>query len=589
MENMSFKKHFVLLLVLAISACTKSKPQVMNNGNNSGLYKTSDIAFIENGRLSKEDRIQAAKDLFRSMEQSYVLWPYKEELIGESPAEIRDSCIATEAALVEASYRSDFVDRMLICIGRLKDSHLTLGSIINQSEVFTLVAQVQKIGNRFYIAQNRPQLIDYWQARYDQFGDSLQDDLKIGNEVLSVNGLPIQQEVDRLKKFNSGSSIGTVELWSTWAIFRRNYSFPTENFLSLEVIAGGKKKLVSIPWYYNPNENLETDVLLGQRGLISADDIFVTLVDGEQKAYDFSSASGPSPYKPLYSSTEVLNQEVYFKDEKTKKPFVTFARLKSPQDTCYLKIHTFSIPTKNAKVYASDKSELSLTDLISKFKSQCTDNSTQIILDLRSNPGGNTNLATELASLLIDETTKVSFLESYITNKFMWPLIEGWRLDAYQDTNTTENDIIYNSFVSAIQSNAANTDWVLSELSPKPITSAKMKVLTSPDCISSCEIFTRLIRKTSRTTIIGEAQSGTGAGFLSSNTLNTTYSDRMNLFSIEIPNFLFSVTDITGLPSLPFDKRLIIENQPVQPDIPYSLTLKDITDNFADLKALLAK
>lgn len=589
MRSLNLILTFTALTIISTS-CHRKPVAQDSKLDQVGIYQTSDISLIEKGKLSREERTRATKEFFLALETNYVLWPYKEQLIEIRPETIRDECVSTEWNIEHPTYRSEFVDRLFSCIARFKDSHLTVGAKKSQSEILTFVAEIMPIDGRYYIAQNRPELIKYWEARYDQFSTTLEEDLKVGTEIVSINGIPVKQEIDRLRKYISASSDGSEQLWARWAVTRRDYSYPENNFLSVEVATKNGTKKLKLPWFYYPNSDLETDVLLGQKGFISAHDAFVTKTDNGFQVLDLAKPAGPSARFSIYSNEELEDVSNIYRDEKAKQVFLTYSRLKG-KSTCYVKIHTFDLSNAlDTKVYKSDRTNVTLGDVLNHITTSCLANSDSLQIDLRSNGGGNPYLASDIASLLLAADSNIVELFAYHASTSMWPAVSEWRTHAYEDANYNNDDVTREVYSKAFEEGALTTDWAVKKIISKELFQGEIKIITSPDCVSACDIFAMIFKNSGRATIIGQPTSGTGAGFQGSSGVSSKYTDRLNLFTVEIPNFLFNYPSLPNAgDNVKFDSSLIVENKPFAPDIPYELTLKDITENFADLKVLLNK
>lgn len=106
--------------------------------------------------------------------------------------------------------------------------------------------------------------------------------------------------------------------------------------------------------------------------------------------------------------------------------------------------------------------------------------------------------------------------------------------------------------------------------------------LVTADCISACDKMSFLLKSSKRAVIVGTHSNGTGAGYLSTDDLNTKWEDPLRVFSTTIPNYLF------GVPGESFDttvfgdnssSAMCSENKPTMADVQYSPTMIDVARN----------
>jgi len=106
--------------------------------------------------------------------------------------------------------------------------------------------------------------------------------------------------------------------------------------------------------------------------------------------------------------------------------------------------------------------------------------------------------------------------------------------------------------------------------------------LVTADCVSACDMMTGLLKSSQRALILGTHSNGTGAGYTSTETLNTQWEDRLKVISTQIPNFLFGFADENPATTI-FEEdsvlRLCSENKPTYADLEYKTSMFDITNN----------
>ena len=102
--------------------------------------------------------------------------------------------------------------------------------------------------------------------------------------------------------------------------------------------------------------------------------------------------------------------------------------------------------------------------------------------------------------------------------------------------------------------------------------------LTSPKCVSACDIMASLLSHSKRATLIGLPTNGTGAGARTLHPFNgTVWKDDHKILAIKIPNFLFGYPyKIKDSPKvLSMISQYNLENRPTKPDTLYEPTLLD--------------
>jgi hypothetical protein len=112
----------------------------------------------------------------------------------------------------------------------------------------------------------------------------------------------------------------------------------------------------------------------------------------------------------------------------------------------------------------------------------------------------------------------------------------------------------------------------------------KILTLVSPSCISACDMTASLLKKSGRSVLMGTHSNGTGAGFESSQALDSSFKDTNDELSIKIPNFMFGVPDKVldqskAVPYAQFEASYLLENRPTIADIQYALTTDDLDPN----------
>lgn len=572
-------KHLIFLTAatVALSACHKapsSSGDALPAG--IGIYEPQDVSLIEKGRLSQKERVRATTSLFQALEDNYVLWKFNLKLKKVNPSKIAQDCITSERSISGTSYRSDFLDRLKVCLGDLNDSHLNITTSMKRSLLVSPIGELIEIDGKIIIASVRRELLAHAITNNPQL-TGIEQLLVPGSELLKIDNMQAANAIHSTEKYYSSSTPEARRAEAVSGFFNRSFAFPKKKTVLLDVLSAGKRKAIEIPWYYSSAADLESDVLLGELNI------------PDRRALNISSGqSGFWMGDSIYQADELVNTERFFVDENQQEDFITFGFLKDNPQKCYMKVHTFSL--NNKKTYKTDRLPLDASMVMEQLLLRCEATGAELILDLNYNSGGDLMVASQLLGALLPETADAKVLRSFSTAQNIWDVANVYRIWTQEDETYR---LQYETLSKAILNGKPTTDWLVrsvgSEISGV-FSSGKLTVIVSPFCVSACDALVTGLKAARRGTLIGTPANGTGAGFLSVNRTSTLYIDANNLFRIDIPNQLFSVVvNDSDEPLMPFNESYIIEGKAAQPDIPYSLTLKDITDNFADLKKVLEK
>ena len=241
-----------------------------------------------------------------------------------------------------------------------------------------------------------------------------------------------------------------------------------------------------------------------------------------------------------------------------------------------MQLMTFS--TKNLKI--GDKT-FPFLDAIRAFALDAKNNDLKVILDLRTNNGGNGSYPAAVLGIFTQaDKTNIGPSFGYRVTPYIRTLEEqnGFQHMAGEDQS---EGLTYDD-VRQIIDNAIDEGKVFAPMySQYGNISADSKVggfeqdiaiLVTPYCISACDMTTALFKAAKRATIIGTTSNGTGAGYKSSAVMNTTWKDPLRVLSTNIPNFLFGRPGTNPNQSVYGDNsvdELCSENEPTIADISY--------------------
>lgn len=562
-----------------LSACQKSKESQSILPEGIRLYDPDLERLANEGRLSLDERMKSIGDLMTVLKENYVLWNLKKALIGVDGAEISSQCLANEKKFPEPSGRNEFIDRLRICVANFKDTHLRIKQRVSSPKIFSVISYAMEVQGKLYISGIREDLLAYSaelnQIERTQFDAFVQK----GTEIISIDGLSGKDSIAQLEAYISASSALAGHSEATARLFTRNFQLPKKKSLTIELRRDDKLLTINLPLFYEPTGEVESEAFLEKAG--------VDNYSKRSKGGFAPPSRGLNPESEVFDPEDLVTPVQFSAEPNSDLRFAMIGRLKANPATCLLQLTSFDVYSDEV-YYTGGSSKVSFKEIYTSFLEYCSTPNTNLLIDLWSNGGGSSRLAMRILSAILPEQANITALAAYIVSPNAWPLLSALHSEA-ADSPISEK--VFNSFKNAYIEKQAFTPWINeSQESVVPTFTGSATLLISENCVSACDRFARAFKVAQRGHIVGHLTAGTGAGFFDSEDSFLAYKDPKNLYSVMTPNRLFAIVSGKIIEeTVPFSPDLIAENKPVQPDIPYSLTLKDITDNFADLKALLAK
>ena len=550
--------------------------------------------------LDKEDRLLILNDFLNSVQLEYALLPLKKKLIGLDFEKLKADAIAAEnaandftlsalersntearerTAFLQAKSNMNFLDRMIATTAQFKDTHFGLGTKINRPFIYN--------GLRFYRIQGKVILggaeLKFLSMAMKLSGTDLSR-LSIGDEVLAIDGVSVEEKVKELKTYISGSSDEFVDSQAVRALTIRNFKYPEKNFMTVSFRQAGTFKF---PIFANSAKDSTPRVdaisYFNKVGIPSDSTTMGISFDTASKQWkdDGLKFDGYSPAKlhlNLKGLTEYLDDEkqpgmrtgYYMKDGKTYGvlQLLTFMTVNLTTGT---KVQTF-------------------TDAIRGFVSELKEAGLPLILDLRRNGGGRGNLPAQVLGVLLEEDTVIPGATSGFR---MTPYMRQIQ-DASLHQEIVAEDLTFGVTIDEMKDFMQKTIDDKKDYTPMfsneiIVTDQKVQgysnkivALVTADCVSACDKMSFLLKASKRAKIIGTHSNGTGAGFLSTSELNTQYSDPLRVLETQIPNYLFGVPGddfMTTVFENGSEEKMCSENRPTIADVIYSPTMKDVARN----------
>ncbi len=384
--------------------------------------------------------------------------------------------------------------------------------------------------------------------------------LQRGDEILMIDGKPIEEFVTDLKTYQINSSSHAQVQKAVSALTTRNYAYPETSVAQIQVKR--EREVIDLREnYYFFRDDFSDDQL---QPLVERS---ITQCYREQdqphqgRGYYFS--------RSLYSTSWTA-----FSDSSRVKEIASFSKGVEglPINSCYLKIKDFN---HNQVFLNSSGEETDLWDQIEVDIDQCKYEQKKLILDIRSNVGGayqrlsrllnvlvpaHLNNGSEYRSLRVQHSFAGEFsceLES-ITENF-----EGLNLETFSSSLCRTLDI--------------EPMWLEGY-------AQEILVLTSPFCKSSCDLLTRTLKNLPNTTLLGTPTEGAfnGVSFYQRQGLDTLpYSSFVSLYFDDVTTMVHEDFN-------PIDSSLYcnsenrqcfrpLEGEAVTPHIIYEPSLEDLT------------
>ena len=598
------KKSMLLTLALStlLSAHSANAGFFSNPLKNINLKGTRDVyAGLDFHYLDLDDRLLIVNDFLKTVELEYALLPLKAKLIGLDFNKLKADAIAsenaTESVLISAADRSnpdirqkisflqaksnmEFLDRMQALVAQFKDTHFSIQEKIPRPFVYTGV-RFFRIGGKIIVGSIEKKFM----AMASKLSGADFSLLAYGDEVLTINGKPVEDQVNMLKKYISGSSDEFIDYQAVRELTIRNHNYDLSNTITLGFKSGTVLKL---PLFANKplasTPRLDAISFFNKLGIPSDSSTIGMSFDKSSKQW-VDGAIAFEGYSPIKLHLNLMGLKEFLGDDGTPA-LRTGYYINKGKSYGVLQILTFM--TTNVK---AGENQTSFIDGIRAFIAELKENQLPLILDLRVNGGGNGNLPAQVLSVLAEEgavypgATSGYRMTSYM-RQVMEPDLRQEVAGEDQSLGLTSDDM-RKFFQNTIDERRDYTPMFAAEIIPYDMEKIKgfnnkIVALVTANCISACDKMAFLLKSSGRATIIGTHSNGTGAGFLSSGELNTKWEDRLRVLETQVPNYLFGRPGTSAKDTV-FDlnsvETMCSENKPTIADVQYSPTILDVAKN----------
>ncbi len=485
-----------------------------------------------------------------------------------------DRCIEIESKTADLS-DIHFIDRMKVCIAAFQDTHFAAYARTAMAGV-SVGFLVRNIEGKFIIVAVQKELLKYVEQLSGM--KDLDKVIAVGNEVLEVDGQTPASLAERYRAFIASSSPGHRQLSAEQAIFARSFDYPTKPNVLLKIKSPLKTYNYEMPWWASmtARNRLDTSRYFQKIGIPVTDRVKMYL-DADGKV-DWKTV--PMNYKGYLESNPLVPEDTF-------RPLVAFksdsgavgARLgtivTTTQAFCYAQLLTFS----TAKLTGPDGTALSYIETMRRFIKSCKASGLNLVMDLRSNGGGNGSYPAKILSLLTPAGATLgnkvmAFRVNTTSARLITSLIEHPEIAA-KDMGDIDHRFLTELY-SAADAGLAMTNAIPESAGTEADTevggySGKIVVLVTPNCVSACDGMAAMLKRSGRGVVLGTHTNGTGAGFQGSEDVDSGFNDTYDELSIKIPNYQFGYTtkafsNFVSVPYANVSTEYFTENLPTVAD-----------------------
>lgn len=569
------------------------RTQALDQVTSGYLPPTSNDILVQSLGLSPQDRLQIMCDLKSGFLQKYASYYLKKDTAGIDLEKNFNLCAWREYETKDTS-RLHFSDRVLECLAKTRDTHV-YGALAAPRPAVATVFTMAHIQGKNYITVLNQRLIARLKQGNDEVPPDIDEILAVGNEVLEIDGMSVDQAALNLRRYISSSSLDYAIYASYASLTMRDFSYPTSSVVEFKIKKPtGEVRQVALPWWsYFVGPDIEAEQYFRNLGIPKVNDLQWVYDPAAHRYLKDDDAFGSKGWGfsiPLYSGKDI---NVLLGS--SGSPAIRFGITTSDkgQKFCYLQIRTFL--EKDLISATDDSVRTTFVDALKASVLTCKKENVPMVLDLRSNPGGIGDYPPYFMSLLartgestvgVAQTLRVDKMSSQVMNELLNPdRVAFTDLDNPSAFSSTALE----AYKNALRNNQPYMDWIYGkDLAPDSDINGyngKIVALVTPACVSACDITSRLLKNSKRATLLGTHANGTGAGFMGGESF---LKDSLGILNVEIPNFLFSIpaakSDITVM-DFSANKSMVIENNPTMADVNYEPSLTDITQGNKDLKA----
>jgi len=546
-------------------------------------------ACTEGPLCSRAERVRLACDLRDALKARYVFFNRKAKLLavpGRAAFDAShhlDECVAAERGIEREDDPLRFVDRLRRCIAAFEDGHLFLAMPHPLPAVSLGVRLRRTEDGRVYVAYRDPGL-----ARWLEESSSGGPSLKVGEEVVAVDGQPVAEAMSKLADLIPASSAAARTERAVDALTRRDFAYPERKEAILTVSVDGQLRAVPLPWFVAPGASAQplAASYLRRTQLQSSDRIEWRPDPRGAWFRDGGVSEGLLRGDPVVAPEDAARLETYRGEGGQLAVRVGVASGDGPP-LCYAQLLSFHTETLTDSGGRSHP----FVDVLRDFLRGCEERRLDLLLDLRQNEGGYLSHSSALAAMLTPGKTITPggalLLRATAQNERVYrersPMLGASGAQPPGGVPSEPEQIL----MAIRDARRAKDEFTPAFLEPALSDdddggfTGHVVVLTSPGCMSACDRLAALLRRGQRALLVGGPTEGAGASQQESKDQSARWSDRGGFVGVSIPNAAMGVqtsasTRATKATAEQFFEQLAFENRPVEPDRRYATALSDL-------------
>ena len=505
--------------------------------------------------ISMEERLSDFDQLNAGIKASYGPLQYKVEKQGLQFEKLQENY---RAQLLQTKTNADFYYLIRKYISEFHDGHFF--AIVPSERMAFFPATVELVDGKILIDQISPML------------PPPMFPFKKGDEIISMNGKPIADEINELASYLGNGSELTEKRKAAWMLFSRMGAFvpvPSGSF-SLSVRKQGEvlPQNVVMQWmvmgdFIDEMDSLESEPILSEVPQLAAQPIdYLKLSDRETYEMMLGKERMESSYKCSGATRINIPTDAQMI---TEKPFVSYIHNTPKGKVGYLRLPHYAPKGKDARS-AMDQYFSQYEYAIREMER----NTVGLVIDQDHNCGGYVNLVERMTSLFIDKPQKPMQFQ-LLASKAEYLTYRSWL--KFFDTFTIMKEELSNVeglLKQAWQSGTAMTSKTSllgnDKVYPNRIRYTKPIVITIDEMSGSGgDAFPALMKGYGRAKLVGTRTAGMGGHIGRLPSLN------FSQISIQVTKSLFYRPD-----------GVAVENNGATPNYPYTHTVADFVGGYQD-------
>jgi hypothetical protein len=388
----------------------------------------------------------------------------------------------------------------------------------------------------------------------------LKTGLELGDQVTKINGKSVEDYINTLSSYQYASSVTTKRERSLSAITSRSYAIYDSSNISFTVMRSGQELTFQESFFFYDYDLLATDK--------------TALLSNDYKICNYTNST-KRDYKGFYYSLPLYKEKWSFSSEPNYRgidAYFSNVTNNNGSNACYFKLNNFNSLTGR---FSDEPQGTQSKQLWRRLKDEldiCNKNGDTLIIDLQSNEGGEYYELGEFISLITP--SNIDPLNMFRNVRLKHDLMGQYLCEGevfFQDFDAVMGDSFNGAFCRDLES---SNSWQSQGYDNKII------VLTSSNCMSSCDIAAASLKMLPNVTVIGKPTHGAFNGISNYGSFGSTTTGPVTLFNTDISTFV--VNNVINSPNTDdvcgsyYRCYTPLEGKPVVPHIDYNITVKDI-------------